>query len=93
MDKKHKVCYNVNIKTLGGDQEMVLNKKHIDSFISEEEQQKEISRLKKAQNGEVLFVSAPHYNHDIIETLLHMAGVQYVVGVTIDRVEFVKKEA
>jgi len=93
MDKKHKMCYNINIKILGG-KGMILNKNHIDAYISEEEQQREISRVKEAKSGDILFTSAPHRNHDndIIETLLHMAGVQYVVGVDINRVEYVKKE-
>ncbi len=94
MDKIHKKCYNINIKILGGKGIMILNKNHIDAYISEEEQQREILRVKEARNGEVLFTAAPHRNHDqdIIETLLHMAKVQYTIGVDIDRVEYVKKE-
>jgi hypothetical protein len=49
--------------------------------MSVDDQNKEIERIKNAHVGDVLFTVATCSNTDVVDTLLHMSGVQYHVGV------------
>jgi len=63
---------------------MVMSKEHFDRLMSKEEQEERIQRLKDAKPGEVLFSLATGVRQEwteAVETLLHMAGVTYMVGV------------
>lgn len=63
---------------------MVMNQANFDRLMPKAEQEERIQRLKDAKPGEVLFNLATGVRQewtDAVETLLHMAGVTYMVGV------------
>lgn len=60
---------------------MILNSTHLNQRLSVDDQNKEIERIKNAPVGEVLFTTATCSNTDVIDTLLHLSGVRYQVGV------------
>ena len=63
---------------------MVMNQANFDRLMPKAEQEERIQRLKDAKSGEVLFRLATGVKQewtDAVETLLHMAGVTYTVGV------------
>lgn len=69
---------------------MVLSQKHLDAIISEEEQQNEIRRLKAAKVGDPLYRSTCKASDNIIDTLIHLAHIQYKVLVKGNEVRYVK---
>ena len=60
---------------------MIINSTHLSQRLSVDDQQKEIERIKNAPVGEVLFTVSTWSNTDVIDTLLHLSGVQYHIGV------------
>lgn len=61
---------------------MILNSTHLNQRLSVDDQNKEIERIKNAPVGEILFTAATYSNTDIIDTLLHLSGVRYNIGVS-----------
>lgn len=60
---------------------MIINDMFLNLWMSVDNQNKEIERIKSAPIGEVLFTAATCSNTDVIETLLFKSGVNYVEGV------------
>lgn len=73
---------------------MVMCKEHFDQLMSKEEQEERVQRLKDAKPGDVLFNLATGVRQqwtDAVETLLHMAGVKYTVGVANYMASYIKQ--
>lgn len=60
---------------------MILNNMFLNLWMSVDDQNKEIERIKNAPIGEILFTAATCSNTDVIETLLFKSGIKYGVGV------------
>ena len=60
---------------------MILCQNNLNRLTTKKYQEEEIERLQKAGDREVLYTISTGQNSDIIDTLLHMAKVQYHNGV------------
>ena len=73
---------------------MVMSKERFDSLMTKEEQEERIQRLKDAKPGDVLFNLSTGVRQeweDAVDTLLHMADVQYNVCVANYMAQYIKK--
>lgn len=73
---------------------MVMNQENFDRLMPKAEQEERIQRLKEAKPGDVLFKLATGVRQewtDAVETLLHMAGVTYQVGVANYMASYIKQ--
>lgn len=69
---------------------MIINKKRLDQFVSVETQEQEIKKIKNAPVGAVLYEGYVKQSTDLIDTLIHMSGIKYNVGVAGYKVTYYK---
>lgn len=56
---------------------MIICDSNLNQRMSIDTQNKEISRIKNAPVGTILFTAGTSSNTDVIETLLHKSGIHY----------------
>lgn len=69
---------------------MIRNNMFLNLWMSVDDQNKEIERIKNAPIGEILFTAATCSTTDVIETLLFKSGIKYVEGVANYTVKYYK---
>lgn len=61
---------------------MVLSENNLEKWVSVETKEQEISRIRNAKKGDVLFEGTTKQCFDIPETLIYMSESTYCKGVT-----------
>ena len=60
---------------------MILNQRHLDMLVSQDEQRKMIEKIKSANKGDEIYHGVTCENHDVIETLFSRSGCRYYSAV------------